>query len=100
MEKTNNILLIVGSLIIAGMIALLFMQQRTINEYKDLLENTDTTSTTLVDTLYLDKVHVDSVPKYIKQTIYKTDTVFQKEGDSISATPLLITLKKKKQVEL
>lgn len=99
-NKTNNILLIIGTLIITGMIALLFMQQKTIDEYKDLLEKVDTTTTMSVDTLYLEKTYTDSVPKYINQTIYKTDTVFEKQGDSISATPMLITLKKKKQVEL
>lgn len=99
-NKTNNILLFIASAIIVLMIGMLYLMNGKLNQYKDLLENTDTTSTTLVDTLYLDKVHVDSVPKYINQKIYKTDTVYKKEGDSISATPMLIELKKKKQVEL
>lgn len=95
MEKNDTILAIVGTIIIGLMIALLFWQQNTIKEYKELLEKTDTTTVETVDTLYLEKTYTDSVPKYINQTIYKTDTVYQKEGDSISATPMVITLKKK-----
>ena len=99
-NNTNNILLIVGTILITLMMALLFWQQNTLNTYKTLLEKTDTTTTMTVDTLYLEKTYTDTVPKYINQVIFKTDTLFKKEGDSISATPMLITLKKKKQVEL
>lgn len=99
-NNTNNILLIVGTILITLMMALLFWQQNTLNTYKTLLEKTDTTTTMTVDTLYLEKTYTDTVPKYINQIIFKTDTLFKKEGDSISATPMLITLKKKKQVEL
>ena len=100
MEKKNdNILLLVATIIMAFMGFVMWFQNKTLNEYRDLLEKIDTTTTVVVDTLYLEKTIVDSVPKYINQTIFKTDTVFQKEGDSISATPLLITLKKKKLVE-
>ena len=100
MEKNDTILAIVGTIIIGLMIGLLFWQQSTIKEYKELLEKTDTTTVETVDTLYLEKTVVDSVPTYINQVIYKTDTVYQKQGDSISATPLLISLKKKKQPTL
>lgn len=97
----NNTLITVGLTIITSiMLILLVIQNHTINNLKDIIEKTDTTTTMTVDTFFLNKTYTDSVPKYITQTIFKTDTVFQKEGDSISATPLLITLKKKKQVEL
>ena len=53
------------------------------------------------DTIYRDTTIVDSVPKYINQLILKTDTLYKMNEDStISMTPLLIALKKKKQVEL
>ena len=83
----------------ALMAAVMFYQNKTMTEMRQLLEKTDTTTTMTIDTLYLEKTYTDSVPKYITQTVFKTDTVFQKEGDSISATPMLITLKKKKLVE-
>ena len=96
----NNTLITVGLTIISViMMILLVFQNNTINNLKDIIEKTDTTTTMTVDTLYLDKTYTDSVPKYITQTIYKTDTLYKKEGDSISATPLIITLKKKKSVE-
>ncbi len=97
--KSNDKLLIVATFIMILMGAVMFYQNNTMNKMRDLLEKVDTTTTMVVDTLYLEKTYTDSVPKYITQTIFKTDTVFQKEGDSISATPLLITLKKKKLVE-
>lgn len=99
--KSNNVLIGVAVTILIGlMFVVMYVQQNTINKYKNLLEMTDTTTTMTVDTLYLEKEIKDSVPQTITQTIFKTDTVYKKEGDSISATPMLITLKKKKLVEL
>ena len=98
-NKSNNVLLIVAAIIMALMTAVMFYQDKVMTEMRQLLEKTDTTTTMTVDTLYLEKTYTDSVPKYITQTIFKTDTVYKKEGDSISATPMLITLKKKKLVE-
>ena len=96
----NNTLITVGLTIISViMMILLVFQNNTINNLKDIINKTDTTVSTVIDTLYLEKTYTDSVPKYITQTIFKTDTLYKKEGDSISATPLLITLKKKKSVE-
>ena len=99
-DKTSNVLLIVATVLMTVMLGIMFYQNKTLEKYKDLLEKVDTTTTMTVDTLFLEKTYTDTVPKYINQTIFKTDTVFQKEGDSISATPLLITLKKKKQPTL
>lgn len=98
-NKTNNVLLIVAAIIMALMTAVMFYQDKVMTDMRHLLEKTDTTTTMTVDTLYLEKTYTDTVPKFITQTIFKTDTVYKKEGDSISATPLLITLKKKKLVE-
>lgn len=96
----NNTLITVGLTIISViMMILLVFQNHTINNLKDIINKTDTTTTMTVDTLFLEKTYTDSVPKYITQTIFKTDTLYKKEGDSISATPLIITLKKKKSVE-
>lgn len=101
MEKTNNksnvLIAVAVTILMTFMLGIMYFQNKTLDEYRELLEKTDTTTTITIDTLYLEKTIVDSVPKYINQTIFKTDTLYQKEGDSISATPLLITLKKKKQ---
>lgn len=96
-NKSNNVLLIIASIIIAAMMGVMYYQDKVMTNMRELLEKTDTTTTLTVDTLYLEKTITDTVPKYITQTIFKTDTLYKKEGDSISATPLLVTLKKKKQ---
>lgn len=98
-NKSNNVLLIIATFIMGLMTAVMFYQDKVMTEMRQLLEKTDTTTTMTVDTLFLEKTYTDTVPKFITQTIFKTDTVYKKEGDSISATPLIITLKKKKSVE-
>ena len=99
-KSNNNVLLVVAAIILTLMMGVMFYQNNVMTKMRDLLEKVDTTTTMTVDTLFLEKTYTDTVPQYITQTIFKTDTVFKKEGDSISATPMLITLKKKKQVEL
>lgn len=96
MKSNNTLIIVVLSILIGLMFVVMHVQQNKINDYKNLLEMTDTTNTITVDTLYLEKEIKDSVPQTITQTIFKIDTVYKKEGDSISATPMLITLKKKK----
>lgn len=93
--KSNNTLIIVV-ILIGLMFVVMHVQQNKINDYKNLLEMTDTTNKISVDTLYLEKEIKDSVPHTITETIFKIDTIYKKEGDSIEATPMLITLKKKK----
>lgn len=95
--KSNNTLIIVALTILIGlMFVVMHIQNNAINNYKNLLEMTDTTNKITVDTLYLEKEIKDSVPQTITQTIFKIDTVYRQVGDSIEATPMLITLKKKK----
>lgn len=96
MKDSNTLIIVALTILIGLMFVVMHVQHNAINNYKNLLEMTDTTNTITVDTLYLDKEIKDSVPQTITQTIFKIDTVYKKEGDSISATPMLITLKKKK----
>ena len=97
--KSNNTLIIVALTILIGlMFVVMHVQHNAINNYKNLLEMTDTTNKITVDTLYLDKEIKDSVPQTITQTVFKIDTVYRQVGDSIEATPMLITLKKKKSL--
>lgn len=98
-DKTSNVLLVVATVLMTIMFGIMYYQNNVMTKMRDLLEKVDTTTTITVDTLYLEKTYTDSVPKYITQTIFKTDTVYRQVGDSIEATPLLITLKKKKLVE-
>ena len=96
MKDSNTLIIVALAILIGLMFVVMHVQHNAINNYKNLLEMTDTTNTINVDTLYLEKEIKDSVPQTITQTIFKIDTVYKKEGDSISATPMLITLKKKK----
>lgn len=94
-KKTNDIIIIAATVLMLLMGIVMWFQNKTLNEYKQLLEKTDTTQIISTDTLYLEKTYTDTVPKYINQVIFKTDTVYRQKGDSIEATPMLITLKKK-----
>lgn len=91
--KKNTLIAITVSIIMALMLGVMHLQNRTINKYKNLLEKIDTTTTITVDTLFLDKIIVDSIPKEKTITIIKRDTLYKHEGDSIIATPII--LKKK-----
>lgn len=94
-KKTNNMIIIAATVLMLLMGIVMFYQNKILNEYKQLFEKIDTTQVISTDTLYLEKTYTDTVPKYINQVIFKTDTVYRQKGDSIEATPMLITLKKK-----
>lgn len=96
MKSNNTLIAVVLGILIGFMFVVMHVQHNAINNYKNLLEMTDTTNKITVDTLYLEKEIKDSVPQTITQTIFKIDTVYRQVGDSIEATPMLITLKKKK----
>lgn len=96
MKDSNTLIIVVLAILIGFMFVVMHVQNNAINNYKNLLEMTDTTNKITVDTLYLEKEIKDSVPQTITQTIFKIDTVYRQVGDSIEATPMLITLKKKK----
>lgn len=89
----NDKLLVVAAIIMTLMMGVMFWQNRILDKCKNLLEKTDTTIVTFTDTLYLDKIIVDSIPKEKTITIIKRDTLYKHDGDSIIATPII--LKKK-----
>lgn len=77
-------------------------QQCTINKAADTLKDmqeimhlTDSTLVIETDTIWMEKRIVESMPKQRTETIMALDTVYQQKGDSIEATPRLLTLKKK-----
>lgn len=93
-KKTNDMLIIAATVLMLLMGIVMFYQNKTLNEYKDIINSVDTI--TYADTIYLDKVVRDTVPQTITQTIFKCDTLWKKEGDSIVGEPQIITLVKKK----
>lgn len=93
-KKTNDMLIIAATVLMLIMGIVIWKQNTMIKDYQQTIENTDTIVQT--DTLFLEKEIKDSVPivQYKKEII--RDTLYQKIGDSISATPQIITLIKKK----
>ena len=99
-KKTNDMIIIAATVLMILMGIVMWFQNKTLNEYKQLLEKTDTTTIVETDTIYRDKYVTDTVPKYVNQLIVKTDTVYKQVGDSIEAQPMIIALKKKKSPTL
>lgn len=93
-DKTSNVLLVIAAIILTLMIGVMFIMNGKLNQYKQLLEKTDTT--VYSDTIYLDKIVRDTIPQVKTMTIFKCDTLWQKQGDSIVGEPQIITLVKKK----
>ena len=93
-KKTNDMIIIAATVLMLLMGIVMFFQNKTLNEYKELINKTDTI--TYADTIYLDKVIRDTVPQTITQTIFKCDTLWKVQGDSVVGEPQIITLVKKK----
>ena len=90
-DKALTILLIIGTVIMTFLLVVIFLQDKKLQEYRDIIENIDTTTVTKTDTIYKTKTYTDSVPKYITKWKTKTDTLY-KPNDSI---PHIIQLKGK-----
>ena len=69
-----------------------FTAPRLYQIYKNINTKTEITTDTVVktDTLYLDKLFIDSVPKVKYVTVTHRDTVYGKEGDSLVAYPMVV----------
>lgn len=94
-KKTNNILLTIAAVIITLMMGVMFFQNQTLSKYKTLLqEEADTIIET--DTVYQDKIIIDSLPIVKWEHIVKTDTLYAKDSTgNIVAQPTIVCLKKK-----
>lgn len=88
----NYINYIIGITFAIAMVWLILLSAPKIKEMyfpSDEIEiKTDTVVRT--DTLYLDKLFIDSVPKVKYVTVVKRDTVYGKEGDSLVAYPMVV----------
>lgn len=94
MKTSRNLILIAFLFMIAAWL-ITFTVPKLYELYGTKELRTDTF--TKVDTLYLDKLFIDSVPKVKYITITKRDTVYSKEGDSLVAYPMVI---KKKSIRM
>lgn len=88
-DKTLSILLLASTVIMTLLLAVMYYQGKTISEYRDIIENIDTTTVTKTDTVYQTRTYTDTIPRYITKTITKRDTLFQ-QNDS---TPHIVELK-------
>lgn len=75
-------LLIIAVVLMLAMMFVMTYQNKMLNDYKHQLELVDTTK--IHDTIYQTITLTDSVPKYIKKTITKTDTIYSITGDTLN----------------
>jgi hypothetical protein len=95
-NKTNTLIAVATTILIAFMLGVMYVQDKTLNEYRNIIEKTDTT--VYADTIYLDKVVRDSIPVVQYKKLIVRDTLWHSDGDSIVGEPQIISLVKKKSV--
>ena len=83
MKLTNNTLLYVATILVAVCLVVMHYQNKTIQDFKKLIEQTDTSVTIKRDTIWRDTLITETkfVPKYIKEL--KRDTVYTKDGNTL-----------------
>lgn len=83
MKLTNNTLLCVATILVAVCLVVMHYQNKTIQCFKNLIEQTDTSVTIKRDTIWRDTLITETkfVPKYIKEL--KRDTVYTKDGNTL-----------------
>lgn len=83
MKLTNNTLLCVATILVAVCLVVMHYQNKTIQDFKNLIEQTDTSVTIKRDTIWRDTLITETkfVPKYIKEL--KRDTLYTKYGDTL-----------------
>ena len=84
MGRKNDLLLIVSYILILAGSLLFFFQNRTLEKYKDILSNVDTTAVVVKhDTIYTDRDTTITQPIVIKETILRIDTLYTSDGDTV-----------------
>lgn len=83
MKLTNNTLLCVATILVAVCLVVMHYQNKTIQDFKNLIEQTDTSATIKRDTIWnsITITETKFVPKYIKEL--KRDTVYTKDGNTL-----------------
>ena len=83
MKLTNNTLLCVATILVAVCLVVMHYQYKTIKDFKNIIEQTDTSATIKRDTIWRDTLITETqfVPKYIKEL--KRDTVYTKDGNTL-----------------
>ena len=83
MKLTNNTLLCVATILVAVCLVVMHYQNKTIQDFKNIIEQTDTSATIKRDTIWnsITITETKFVPKYIKEL--KRDTVYTKDGNTL-----------------
>lgn len=83
MKLTNNTLLCVATILVAVCLVVMHYQYKTIQDFKNIIEQTDTSVIIKRDTILRDTLITETqfVPKYIKEL--KRDTLYTKYGDTL-----------------
>lgn len=83
MKLTNNTLLYVATILVAICLVVMHYQYKTIKDFKNIIEQTDTSATIKRDTIWnsIAITETQFVPKYI--TKIKTDTLYKSNGDTV-----------------
>ena len=90
-DRKSSILLFICTLVMAIMLVMLYVQEKKLHDYKQLISSIDCTTIVATDTVYQTKTLTDTVPKYITKWKAKVDTIF-KENDTV---PHIVELKGK-----
>ena len=93
-KKTNDMLIIAATVLMLLMGIVMFYQNKTLNRYKEILNNVDTTAVVIKhDTIDVSTDTTIYKPVIIKETIIRVDTLYNGDGDAIN-------VKKKKRLIL
>lgn len=84
-KKTNDMLIIAATVLMLLMGIVMFYQNKTLNEYKDIINSVDTTSVVIKhDTIDVSTDTTIYKPVIIKETLIRVDTLYNDDGDAIN----------------
>lgn len=94
-KKTNDMIIIAATVLMLLMGIVMFYQNKTLNEYKDIINSVDTTSVVIKhDTIDVSTDTTIYKPVIIKETIIRVDTLYNDDGDAINVK------KKKRHIQI
>lgn len=94
MKTIGDKLAIITSIILVLMGFCMWKQNKIITDYQELINNADSAIVIKHDTIYSDIDSTVTQPIIIKETIIRTDTLYNENGDSIPVK------KKKKYIQI
>jgi len=94
-KKTNDMIIIAATVLMLLMGIVMFYQNKTLNEYKGIINSIDTTSVVIKhDTIDVSTDTTIYKPVIIKETLIRVDTLYNDDGDAINVK------KKKRHIQI